>query len=175
MTGRPESVPRDLQAIDIPPSTSTTTTTTLPPTTTTTSTTTTTTDAPATTDEATVEEPTTTEVTTTTTTLLPERSVVVVVANASDTLGLASRTSAQLRELGYVDVSHTDGLRELPETTIYFAEGFEGEARRLARQIGVPLRLVEPRPDGPLYKGNVESQLLVMLGNDWSEVTNLNS
>ena len=102
-------------------------------------------------------------------------SVVVVVANASDTFGLATESSERVRELGYVFVIRTDGLRELSETALYFVEGFENEAYRLARQLGMPSRLVEPRPEGALVEGNAPAELLLMLGNDWREVTNLDT
>lgn len=200
VAGRPQAVPSDVQAIEIPPSTSTTTTSTLPTTATSTTTTAlapTTTTLPATTSSTTAvpespadttehasntsevaatEEPVATEEpTTTTTSLVPERSVVVVVANASDTFGLATRSADQIREFGYEFVVNTDGLGELPDTAIYFAEGYELEARRLADQIGAPRRLVAPRPTEPLHEGEIESEVLLMLGNDWREVTELDA
>jgi len=78
-----------------------------------------------------------------------------------------------VRELGYVFVIRTDGLREVPETMLYFVEGFENEAHRLAVQLGVPGRLVQPRPEGALVEGNAAAELLLMLGNDWRDMTNL--
>lgn len=142
----------------------------------------TTTEEVSTTEEATTTEEvsttegvTTTDESTTTTTLLRESSVVVVVANASDTFGLATLSADRIRDFGYVFVIRSDGLQELENTAIYFAEGFQGEARRLAGQIGVPLRLVDPLPEGPLYEGDIDAEVVVMLGNDWPDVTNLDS
>jgi hypothetical protein len=101
--------------------------------------------------------------------------VFVVVGNASDTFGLATQTTTRLQELGYVFVVRSDGITESEDTAIYFADGYEGEARRLAFQIGVPLSLIEPMPDEPIVEGNADEDLLLYLGNDWRDVTNLDS
>lgn len=99
--------------------------------------------------------------------------VVVVVANASDTLGLASQTIDDVAEFGYVFVIKTDGLQESEHTAVYFAEGYEGEAERLADQLGVDRRLVAPLPDEQILKGTSDPDVVLWLGNDWRQATNL--
>lgn len=133
----------------------TTTTTTRPPTTTTT---TTTTPVPP---------------TTTATPIRPVSEVVLPLVNASNTFGLGTRTRANIRDLGYVFVDRTDGVRELSETVLYYRPGVEGEAARLAVQIGFPFQRLEPLPEDPLYVGEFDPELVLMLGNDWSTVTSL--
>jgi len=86
---------------------------------------------------------------------------VVVVANASDTFGLATTSAERVRGFGYVNVIRSDG--------------FENEANRLAQQLEIPPQIVQPRPEGQLVEGNADAELLVILGNNWREVTNLDS
>jgi len=100
---------------------------------------------------------------------------VVVVANASDTFGLATTSAERVRGFGYVNVIRSDGLQELPTTVLYFVAGFENEANRLAQQLEIPPQIVQPRPEGQLVEGNADAELLVILGNNWREVTNLDS
>ncbi len=124
-------------------------TTTLPPETTTNATETTTT--------TTVPEPT-----------LPDRSEeVVVVANAASIGGLASSTVARLEELGYVDVRATDGSDIVDTTVVYFADGFEASAARLAVDLGVEPTAIEPIILAPDIVGGLDGEsLLAYLGVD---------
>ena len=113
--------------------------------------------------------------TTTTSTLPPESSVVVVVGNASDTFLLATRTTPQLLGMGYAFVIRTDGLRELDETMIYYSPGRIGEAHRLAGQIGLSPERIAERPAEQLVVGDADFDVLLLLGNDWRDVTELDT
>lgn len=132
---------------------------------------------PETTEQATTTTPrptTTEQPTTTTTTLVPEEDLVVVVGNASDTYLLATDTMPTIQELGYVFVIRTDGVREMAATRVFFLDGYELEARRLARALGISLDRVEARPAEQLVEGNnADAHLLLLLGNDWEDATNL--
>ncbi len=75
--------------------------------------------------------------------------------------------------MGYELVYRADGVREIRETRVYFSEGLEGEALRLAESIGLDPARVEPRPSEPLTTGTQEFQVLLLLGNDWYDVTEL--
>jgi hypothetical protein len=64
---------------------------------------------------------------------LPDRSELnVVAANGANIAGAALRMTVRLEELGYVDVLPRDGTDIVEFTTIYFADGFEEAALRLA-------------------------------------------
>lgn len=202
VTGRPQTVTRDVRSGDIRPTTSTVLSTTVPrttvPRTTTTSTSTSTSTEPPTTTEppTSTEPPTTSGPSTTarppatsrpsavgstetpatagpTTTLTPIASVYVMVGNASNTFGLATQTATALRGLGYELVYRADGIREMRQTFVYYSEGLEGEALRIADSIGLDSSRVETRPSEPLTTGTQEFQVLVLLGNDWHTVTDL--
>ena len=78
----------------------------------------------------------------------PRGDVAVAVANAANRGGLASRTAARLRELGYVDVRTADSVTLVP-VVAYFADGFELEAVRLLEDLEVGNGTVAPLADAP--------------------------
>lgn len=152
---------------DPPPTTITPTTEPAPPVTDVAATTTTT-------DETTttVPESTTTEAAATSTTapepVLPERSALdVVVANGANIGGIASATSQDLEDAGYVDVRATDGTDIVFFTIVYYEEGFQGSAERLADDLGLPATSTGPMSDAPDVIGGLDGEvLLVYLGSD---------
>jgi hypothetical protein len=83
-------------------------------------------------------------------TLVPEAGLRLIVANATDTAGLAARTLAELRTLGYSDASPTDAVTARRDTIIVHVDGRSAEALRLAGQIGVDPTQVQPRRSGRL-------------------------
>jgi hypothetical protein len=106
---------------------------------------------------------------------VPEDELVLVVANASSTFGLATESSQHLRDdHGYLTIFRTVGLQEVGESVIFFSDGYEAEANRLADQIDLPRDRVEPRPvSGLNVEGDAPGQLVLVLGNDWEDITNL--
>jgi hypothetical protein len=144
IAGLPDNVPVD--ATIVPPSTTDVPTT--PPAPTTTAAPTTTTEAPATTDG-----PATTDATETTDAPdpgLPDRSeIFVIVANGANIAGAASRNVARLTDLGYTDIAGRDGTEVFEFTTIFFADGFEGAALRLAADLELLPEFVAPLADAP--------------------------
>ena len=131
------------------------------------------TDPPETTAPPTTQPPATTEAPTTTTTVaeppLPDRSeLAVVVANGADIGGIAGDTAAALQVIGYVDVSATDGTEIAPFTVVYFVEGFEPSAVRLAVDLGIDPGAIGPIENAPEVLGtNVDdADLLAYLGID---------
>ena len=101
------------------------------------------------------------------TTLVGEASLsVIVVDNASNPPGLADSVVQQLSNFGYTDVVATDAIAPRSESVVVYADGREGEARRLAEQLGVAATQVEPRGDGPLTVDDATGDLLALLGTD---------
>ncbi len=87
-------------------------------------------------------------------------------ANASIFGGLARRTAAELRELGYDDVVTTNGLEPTDVSVVYHRAGLRREAERLATDLGIeaPVRPLASAP--PVLGGTEDLDLLAYLGND---------
>ena len=185
VAGLPTSVPDDIVATDIrPPASSAdvsvSSSTTLATTTTSAvASTTETVEAPETTEspDTTVPARTTTRSTTTsstsstttappapTSTLLPTNAVRVVVANAGGANDLAARFAETVRRLGYVEVTAANASDRRGTSVVYWAPEREGEARRLAEQLGI--RPVEGRPGGEITLGGQDADVWVVLGGD---------
>jgi hypothetical protein len=86
---------------------------------------------------------------------------------------LAARTRQVLLDTGYAFVSSTIGLRPSLESVIYYPPGREGEAHRLAEELGASTDLVAPRPDEPVVRADLDYDVLLLLGDDWDEVSDL--
>ena len=81
-----------------------------------------------------------------------ESALTVVVADATNAPGLAASVAQQLSKLGYAaDVVATDATAPRRETVVVYAAGREGEARRLAEQLGLASTQVEPLADEPRH------------------------
>ena len=134
----------------------------------------TTTDGQQTTKPGTTEpettEPKTTEPGTTDSVALgiSERSeLTVVVANGAGIAGTAARNVVRLTELGYTDVTSRDGVETSEFTTIYYADGFEAVALRMANDLQLLPEFVAPLTDAPEVLGlPVDLQLLAYIGVD---------
>ena len=168
IAGLPNDVPVD--ATIVPPTTTDVpepTVATTPPTTTT---------EPDTTSETT--EPETTQSDTSDTTEpdatdsvpgeLGERSeIVVAAANGSNVAGAALRVAAQFEELGYVDVVTLDGSDIVEFTTIYFVDGFEDAALRMADDLQLLADFVAPIEESPAVADlPADTELLAYIGRD---------
>jgi hypothetical protein len=97
----------------------------------------------------------------------------VIVGNGAGASGLARRTVAYLRDVGYAFVFNNDAVDSVDRTAVLFEDGFEGEARRLARLIGLPSSRIQPHPDEQLVTDSSGYRLLLLLGRDWADVTTL--
>lgn len=86
---------------------------------------------------------------------------------------LASRTRQGLLDLGYAFVSSTIGLQPSPTSRIYYAPDRAGEAQRLARDIAGSRELIAARPNVPVVRADIDYDVLIFLGDDWDEVTDL--
>ena len=164
IAGLPNNVPVD--ATIIPPTTTDAPEPTLATTTTAPATTTT---EPETTEPETTE-PETTEPDTTDSVPaeLPERSeIIVAAANGANVAGAALRVATQLEELGYVDVLSINGTDIVEFTTIYFADGFEEAALRMADDLELLPDFVAPIEESPtLADLPADTELIAFIGRD---------
>lgn len=130
------------------------------------------TEPPETTAPPTTESETTTTVATTTTTTtlppLPERAEVgVVVANGANIGGIASSTADALEELGYESVRATDGTEVVFFSIVYFVDGAEALALRMADDLELEPTSVAPIAEAPDILADFDDELLlVYLGSD---------
>ena len=166
IAGLPDDVPVD--ATIIPPTTTvapepTAPTTTVPPTT-----------APETIEPDTTEpettEPDTSEPETTEPEpgAIPERGeIIVAAANGANVAGAASVIATRLETIRYVDVVVRNGTDIVELTTVYFADGFEESALRLAEDLDLLPEFVAPIEDAPnVPELAADTELLVYIGLD---------
>ena len=101
---------------------------------------------------------------------LPDRSeLFVVAANGSNVAGAAARMATTLEEIGYVDVQLRNGTTFSEFTAVYYAEGFEDAALRLADDLDVVPELVGSIEDAPNVTDLPDDfELLVYIGLDRS-------
>lgn len=119
-------------------------------------------------DVSTVATTSTTSTTSTVADTLRSRTeLAVMVANGNSTPGSASRWATQLVELGYAQprVSNT---AQTTEWVIYYAEGFEGEAQRLATDLAdndLPITpSTAPLSEAPETDPAFQGQILLVVG-----------
>lgn len=169
IAGVPTDVPNDIRATDIQPAPSTT----AAPEPSTTPEPAVTTDPPPESSSATAppasstSPPDTTPTTTTVASPPPPRpveEVSVVVANGGGANGLAGDVRDDLRTRGYVEVSATNADRRFAASVVYFAPGFEQEAARLARDLGIVT--VEAAPAEPVTENDATAEVVIVLGGD---------
>jgi hypothetical protein len=160
IAGLPDNSPA---AATLAPSTIATTTTTEVPDPTTTV-------APTTVPETTEPEPSTTDPETTDSVVeeLPERGdLIVVAANGANVAGAALRMTTRLEELGYVDIAPLNGTDIVEFTVVYYADGFEEAAQRLAEDLDLLAEFVAPLEDAPAVADLPDDvELLVYIGRD---------
>lgn len=131
---------------------------------------TTTTVAPATTTSTTTTTTTTPEATTSipTTSVPPvtERSRLgIAVANGSRLQGEAGRAAEVLAPIGYAEIT-TLNAEPIDMTTVFFAEGRESEARRLADDSGIDDVGIAPLVEAPELSADSAFELVLVLGTD---------
>ena len=111
--------------------------------------------------------PKTTVVQTSTTTIVgnPPASVKVKVVNATNTVGLATRTRDMLQVRGYTQVSVGDSPKAQERTTILYTPGAEADAQNVAKALGLDASAVQPMPEPPPVSPG-DATVLVMAGLD---------
>jgi hypothetical protein len=163
ISGLPDNSPA--AATLAPPTVATTTTTEVPDPTTTVAPT----SVPETTEPETTEpEATEPETTDSVPEELPERGDLrVAAANGANVAGAALRMAARLEELGYADVASLNGTDIVEFTVVYYADGFEEAALRLAEELDLLAEFVGPLDDAPAVADLPDDvELLVYIGRD---------
>lgn len=99
---------------------------------------------------------------------LPERGDLnVAAANGSNVAGAAARMATQLDELGYVDIAQLNGPDIVEFSAVYYADGFEEAALRLAEDLDLLAEFVLPLEDAPVVADLPDdAELLVYVGRD---------
>jgi hypothetical protein len=101
---------------------------------------------------------------------LRERSALLVeVTNANGATGIARTWADRALALGYADPN----LSMAPVATdsiIYYADGFEGEAQRLADELGTTSLEIRPIADAPTTSPVFAGELLILIGRNVPEL-----
>jgi hypothetical protein len=99
---------------------------------------------------------------------LPERSELsVAAANGANVAGAALRMATRLEELGYVDIAQLNGSDIVEFSVVYYADGFEEAALRLAEDLALLAEFVGPLEDAPAVADlPADTELLVYIGRD---------
>lgn len=101
----------------------------------------------------------------TTVALRPAAEVKVLAANGTAARGLAGQVKDRLRAFGYNALAPTDVTKKpVTKSVVYFATGYEGEARQIAEQLQIESVAAMPQPLPVL---NLQSaNVLVVIGTD---------
>ncbi len=99
---------------------------------------------------------------------LPDRAeIVVAVANGAGIAGTAARNVERLAALGYEQLTQLDGTEIVEFTVIYFADGFDAAADRMAEEFELLPVFVAPLEDAPEVVGLPDdTELLAYVGID---------
>ena len=100
--------------------------------------------------------------------LLDRAEVRVVVANGDGRFNLVGINVDRLLPLGYVTIDQTDvsESRRVDRTVVYYRDGFDDEAFRLAADMLVPAALLEPLGDRTVTNDDANGDLIAVLGPD---------
>lgn len=124
-------------------------------------------------DVDTTESSTTTSTTVPPTTSAPEpaladRSQVAVLAvNGADIAGAASRMRARLGDTGYTNVVLRDGTEVREFTWVYYRDGFEESAARMAEDLELLPEFIAPLAQAPQVLDQPDAfDIMVYIGED---------
>ena len=94
-------------------------------------------------------------------------SLIVVAANGANVAGAALRMATLLEEFGYVDIAQLNGTDIVEFSVVYYADGFEEAALRLAEDLDLLAEFVAPLDDAPAVVDLPDDvELLVYIGRD---------
>jgi hypothetical protein len=97
----------------------------------------------------------------------PRKDVTVVVANGGFSDGLAGRGAGSLSALGYVAPKAQNAVKKNDRSVVYFVQGFQREAVRLAEDLGLRANQVLPKPTRSVSRADGGAELIVVLGGDF--------
>ena len=92
----------------------------------------------------------------------------VLVVNGTTTSGAAGTVNNELIALGYNGLSptNTNPIGAAEATKVYYADGFELDARQLAQSLNAPATSVEPLPEDVPVDDLQEAHVVIILGPD---------
>lgn len=97
----------------------------------------------------------------------PPEQVKVLAANGTNTKGLGGRATDKLKSLGYNALAPTDATkRPVATSTIYWAVGYQPDARAMATQLGLPDTAVQPLGNPPPVKAVGVANIILVAGDD---------
>lgn len=101
--------------------------------------------------------------------LRDQSDLVVMVSNANGTNGIARTWADRAIAFGYPDPMLSTAST-FSDTVVFYAEGFEGEARRLVEELEAPSIEIRPLSAAPVTSPPFTGQLLLMIGRNVPEV-----
>jgi hypothetical protein len=117
-------------------------------------------------DDATTTTDEPDETTTTIEAIEPRSAVAVAVANGSGRNGVAGATADELIGLGYTEVAALTGNDVVDRTIVFFADGNDGVAERMAADLGLAPDAIALITGAPVVQDLGIVQLLVYIGTD---------
>jgi hypothetical protein len=102
----------------------------------------------------------------TTSTVTPPAQLKVIAANGSDIQHLAAKTKTQLAGAGYTAVTATDASSKASTSIVYFAAGFEADAKAVAAVLGMPPARLGPMPAQVPVASVGDAKVVIILGPD---------
>lgn len=99
-------------------------------------------------------------------TAVPPAELKILAANGSSVKGLAAKTKEQLAAAGYPAVTAADATQQVTTTIVYFAEGFEADAKAVAASLGLAPARVTAMPQSPPVAALGDNKIVVVLGPD---------
>jgi len=96
----------------------------------------------------------------------PPKDVQVIVLNASGQKGVASKNDALVKAAGFTTIAFTNAPAA-ERTTIYFAEGYEGDAQAVKQALKLTAAPVEAAPAAPVVPAAALAKVVVLIGTDY--------
>ena len=108
--------------------------------------------------------------TTTPTTAAPAahdpKTVKVLAANGSTVNGLGDKTRLKLQAAGYNALTAVTSTQKVRSSVVYFAAGFEPDARAIAASLSLPVSAVQPLPAKAPVPNVAQANVVVLAGPD---------
>lgn len=92
--------------------------------------------------------------------------VSVIVLNGSGQTGAAGTNSSTVGEAGFTMLTPGNAPANIDSTTVYYADGFEGDAIIVAQLLGKGTDSVKPIAEGSLGGAEGDADVVVVLGAD---------
>jgi len=97
----------------------------------------------------------------------PAAEVKTIVVNATGgQAGVGSTNDALVKAAGFTTLPVSNATAA-PATTIYFAEGYEGDANAVQQAVKLTAAPVSPAPAEPVVAAAAEANVIVVLGQDY--------